>query len=260
MKMAYKRKRYDATSYGSNKPKTGIPSKAYAMKSLMRGRRRLMVKAANVRTGGFIGVETKFMDTGRDQVVIASATDLTGGELDDTTMLCLTGVAQGDGQSDRDGRQIALKALYLNFNLYMPTQTNQTVGDQPPVVFLALVLDTQTNKAQAQSEDVFTNNMGVAQLNAFPWRKLENSKRFKVLWSKRYTFQNPNMVWDGTNIEQGGSTIADSVALPNLKLLANYATTGSSVASITDNSIHLYGFSTNSLASISWTSRLRFTG
>jgi len=62
---------------------------------------------------------------------------------------------QGDGPSQRDGKEIAM--LYLQINGQCIPQKKYSRSTQGCSVFVAIVLDTQTNAAQMNSEDCFKN-------------------------------------------------------------------------------------------------------
>jgi len=76
----------------------------------------------NVRTGGLLGVETKYLDTSLAATVIASPTDASGGEVDPATILCLNGVPQGDTASSRDGFKIAMKSIQVEGKIFLSRQ------------------------------------------------------------------------------------------------------------------------------------------
>lgn len=110
----------------------------------------------NLRTAGYVGIEKKFYDTGYNAAIVAP-TDATGGEADPATVLTVSAPAQGDGEQNRDGKKIVAKYLEIKGTVRAAATINQTVGPQRTQVFVAVVLDTQTNAAQLNSEDVFKN-------------------------------------------------------------------------------------------------------
>lgn len=255
-------KRSFSTASGITSPKSRKKTKmtkSQAVTALLKNRKKLRA-VANQRIGGFLGIELKFVDSGRDQLTFAAPTDSTGGEYDDTTMLCLNGIAQGDAQNQRDGREVRIKSIFVHFNVFMGAQINQTAGDVPPIVFLAIVQDTQTNKAQMNSEDCFTNPIASAFGAPLCFRQLENSKRFKVMWSKRLQFKAPPLAWDGTNLEQSGQSLYETADITGLNIPVNYSGTGATVAAVTDNSFHIIGFASSTLCQMTWNSRIRFVG
>jgi len=129
-------------------------------------------------------------------------------------------------------------------------QADAVAGDDPSIIRLVLYIDQQTNGAQAQGEDLMATPSQAAATNAVAvFQNAGNFGRFRVLKDKTIVMANPNMTWDGTNIEQHG------VARP-FKFSANFknglpirfnATNGGTVADIVDNSFHMIGL-TNSIA------------
>lgn len=228
---------------------------------------RMQVDAApryvsNARIGGFLGIEKKFYDTSRAAVAIVASTDASGAEYDPAAVNCLNAPAQGDGESNRDGRQIRMKSLLVRGAVYCPSQADQTAADVSPTVRVMAVLDTQTNGAQLNSEDVFTNPAGSGTTATSPFRNLQYSKRFRVLASKKVQFPPFSPTWDGTNLEQCGQA-KDFQMSVNLKdLVVNFVGTTAGVASVADNSIHIIAYTNSTAAAptLSYNSRLRFVG
>ncbi len=217
----------------------------------------------NVRTGGFMGIELKFLDTADVTATLNNPADSTGGELPPSigSTGCLSAMAQGDGESQRDGRKCVLKSIYIKGIVYATTQLNQTATDNAATVFIALVHDTQTNGATIASENVYTNPGANADLAAIPFRNLQFMKRFRVLKTFMTTLQNPNIAYDGTNLEQQGlSEHFEMYKKLNIPVIHNGTT--ANVSTVTDNSLHLIGFANNAALapSIRYNCRVRFVG
>lgn len=216
----------------------------------------------NPRTGGFLGIEKKFMDTFLATTQIAGPSDCTGGELDPATMNCLNGVAQGDGESQRDGKNYMIKSLHFLGRVVTNSQTNKTAGWIPASVFIAIVLDTQTNGAQLNSEDVYTNPAASIANNSSLQRNLQYSSRFRVLKTFKLDFNQRTLSWDGTNMESNGQSQSIECHLDNLNIKVQTNGTAATCAVITDNSLHVVGFCTNitETVNLTYTSRIRFVG
>jgi len=256
-------------SYGRKSPY----KKYNRYRTKYKGRYRKSVAAEvkrvlNGRTGGFVGLEKKFFDTSL-QSAINSPTDATGGEEDPTTLNCLNCPAQGDGESQRDGRQISMHSINIKGNVFIPAQTNQTAADVVPDIFIALVCDKQTNGSQMNSEDCFTNPAANNSLAAQPFRNLEYVQRFQVLKTVRIASKNiagaMQPVFDGTNIEVQGAQIPFSmyVNLKGMKVNFISGQTSSVIAAIADNSLHVIAYASNASSlgpTIQYASRLRFVG
>jgi len=207
-------------------------------------------------------VETKYFDTGTDSIVIPAPADATGGEMDPSTILCLNGVPQGDTASSRDGFKIAMKSIQIEGQIYVPQQTNQTAADGIPFIMIALVLDTQTNGAQLNSEDVFAAPADF--ISATALRNMSYTERFKVLKKKIVRIPQLSMTYDGTNIEQAGAYVPFSmfVKLGGLQTKFQSGTTTGYVGTIVDNSLHLIAFSSTISVptQMVYNARLRYVG
>jgi len=233
-----------------------------------RGRSRAL---ANVRTGGLLGIETKFLDCQATDLDIPSPTGAAGGEMNPEGGCtgCLTAPATGDGPTNRDGNRIAMKSILVKGLVQTSNQSAQSAADIVSPVFLALVLDTQTNGATLNSEDVYTNPSANAQCNVALFRNMSFTSRFKVLASTIVEFPSLAMA---NNTGAAGGIVREGLGVPftlsaNLKGLKVQFTTGSTtadVANVIDNSVHLLAFSTDAADAmnygLTYNSRLRFVG
>lgn len=218
---------------------------------------------------GTLGVEKKFLDCAANNLALVSSAGQSTQELNPTTGCtnCLSAPAQGDGASNRDGAKIIGKSLQITGIVGMPAQTNQTLTDTTPIIYLAVVLDMQTNGGTAtgiDSENVYQNVGANSNLCATPLRNMSFSTRYQVLKLKKIRLPVPSVTWDGTNIEQAGVTVPFDIYL-NLKNLPIKFTSGSTtadVSSVIDNSLHLIGGSSDQggLPVIYYQSRFRFIG
>lgn len=222
------------------------------------GRRRL---GKNRRTGGFLGIEKKFYDTSFSAAAMSAATDATGGEYDPVTALCLNVPAVGDGEQNRDGKQIIGKYIEIKGRLNLPVAANQTAAPEQSQAMVAIVLDTQSNGAQAQSESVFKNLGATANLAPLSLRNLEYAKRFRILKQELFIFPAPQMSYDGTNIEVGGQSrdFTWYIPLGNMQINFNSGTT-SAISALNDKSIHVMGYTSNAAVTIAYNARFRFIG
>ena len=231
------------------------------------GRMRAVVRQvlSNPRTGGFLGQELKFYDTSLVAAALTAPADASGGEHDPSATIVLNSVVQGDGEQQRDGRRITMKSLYIFGFVNVPVQTGQSAADSGALIYIAIVLDTQTNGATITSKNVYTNKSANATLAANPMRNLQFSTRFKVLAKKTMAIGNMNMTNDTGatgGVIQSGSQRAFKfwVPLRNLKVL--YTGTTETVANIADNSLHLIAYTSGTALAptITYNARLRFMG
>lgn len=227
-----------------------------------RSKRRSAYVRGAARAAINLGVEKKYYDTSA-AVNIVAPTDCTGGEADPTTVNCISAPAQDDTASGRDGRKIVAKYVQIKGSVRFSTLTNQSLSVDSARVMVAVVLDTQTNGAQLNSEDVFTNPRAATTTADSPLRNLNFGERFKLLKLEQFNLQNPNMTYDGTNVEING--IAQQfdwyIPLKNLKIAFTSGVTAG-VANVLDNSIHIVAFATTTSpqCAIAYNSRMRFVG
>lgn len=257
-------------TFPGKKARTGKKKSTRTAFQAMRGRVRRGTGVgnfalSNLRTGGLMGVETKFFDTGIGLTAISNAAAFTGAEMDPAAQLCLNAVAQNDTASGRDGNKINMKGISIRGVVQWPAWTDNSgpvMGD----VFIALVLDTQTNGAQAQSEEVFTNPGAVISLVTSPFREMSQVTRFRVLKEKRLLAPTGLVVWNdtGSQKEQLGYCKHFEMYVSLKSLLTNYKGTTSVIASLADNSLHLIAVTNQAQAlgtpSLGYNSRLRFVG
>lgn len=211
-----------------------------------------------------LGVELKFLDNSLVAQALTAPTDWTGCEADPATTLCLTAPAQGDGANNRDGKQIIGKSLHVSGKIACLVQELQGNPPEATEVYVAVVLDKQTNNAQLNSEDVMTNVAANAALNAFPLRNMSFGKRFKVLRGERLVMQNDAISHFAVDsfAHSGLSQSFDwFIPLKDLRINFNQTSTGV-IGNVLDNSIHVIAICNQTLTapSISYNSRFRFVG
>ncbi len=225
--------------------------------------RRQAMSMANPRTGGYTGIELKFLDTALAANALTAPTDSTGGEQNPSlgSTGCISAMAQGDGESQRDGRRVVLKSVNIKGVIRCDPQINQTAGDTSTECIVALVWDSQSNGVTLNSENVFANPSATSQGAPLVFRNLQFQERFKVLATKHITFSQPNMVWDGTNIEQGGTQRSFSF-YKSLNLPVTHTGTTANISAVSDNSLHVVAFCSNVslVPDLSYNSRVRFVG
>lgn len=219
-------------------------------------------RASNLRTGGFEGLEKKFVDY---EVTKGNMADtVASSEVDPTTVNCLNAIAQGDGESQRDGRRCTLTSVHVQG--YVRFKSDVLSGGTPDIgrVRLALVLDTQTNGAQFNAEDVFIEPTD-GTLATCTFRNLQYQKRFRVLASKVVDLRSQAGAGPDAGFLYWSPDIASFEFHKEFKsgLQVNHSGTTASVASITDNSLHMIAIldgGSNADASLSYVSRVRFIG
>lgn len=221
----------------------------------------------NFRSGGYVGKELKFYDTSIPFRLIGAPTNAAGGEVDPTSLNTLSAPEQGDGPSERIGRRLTSKSIFVNGVVKWEGQNNSTNQNNPPVVFIALVLDTQSNAVQLNSEDVFTNPSGDTTLASSPMRNLQFIDRFKVLQMTQVRTPQPSMAFAGVVTE----FVTNSLLFPfkffqSLKdMPVTFKANLAGIANVTDNSLHIIAYASSSGDTsqevlMSYNSRFRYTG
>ncbi len=215
------------------------------------------------RTGGFTGIERKFYDTKNTGTALIAPTNAAGGELDESATVCLNTIVQGDGENQRDGRVATINSCYVK-GIINIAEAAAATGDPSTKIYLALVLDTQTNGAQLNSEDVFTNHSATGALASSPMRQMQFTQRFRVLDTFECDMGNPN-AFNETGATGGAHQMGLVQAFSlssNLTFRTQYSGTTETVANITDNSLHVIGYCSNVVLAptVFYNARVRFVG
>ncbi len=219
-----------------------------------RRRRRTNIPAPQYRP------EIKFHDEEVDAKSFSSTTWITMMPADDI----ISGVAQGDTESSRDGRVYYIHSVHLK----MFINTEQTVDSVLPFNDLQgrviIGIDTQSNGLVIAPNDVMDTS-GTEDWLAF--RNLKNSKRFRVLWDKQFTLRNPEQMVtvNSADLRRFHSpAITTPVYSFNRRfkkpIKVTCTGTDGTIASISDNSIFVIGTANTTTLALQYQSRIRFSG
>lgn len=267
-------------SYGGKRQRTSyssggiVTSKRYAKRvgsRLKRAKRAALANRRkyykkNIRFEGLLGIELKFYDLGLSNYPITNNTDASGGRCDPgSSEDCLNAPPQGDTYASRDGKRIAMKSLHIKGFFYQPAFEDQIDPPAGNEVFIAVVLDTQTNGSAAASELVFTNVLGTAYGAIIPMQAAGRTKRFKILRTERYEISHKNVGVEGNNLHSSAALTVPFEFFIDMKGLPVNFTTGttSGVGNVVDNSVHVYAWNLQGSSyntTITYASRLRFYG
>jgi len=195
-------------------------------------------------------IEEKFLDIPIVGVNLSGSSDASGGELQPTGVVtgCLSAPAQGDGASDRDGKKIIIHRCCVNGLVSIAPQSAQSTCDYIPYIFLALIQDKQTNSATVVSEQVFSNPSGNAQC-AEPFINKSYESRYNVLDKTILKIPVPAVNGDvaAANVIQSGMQLPFNLEwIGSMMVNFKTGTTTADVANVTDNSIHLIGYTSSS--------------
>ncbi len=218
----------------------------------------------NIATMGFLGIEKKFYDTGLANAVLTSPADATGGEHDPSATSMISTPIRGDSEQNRDGKQIAMLNCSVKGLVEIPASELDAQPGEGIQVFVALVLDTQSNGATLNSEDVFKNTIAATKLAAIPQKNLLFMNRFRILKSQVMTLTPTTLshfAVDSFSHNGVSRQFNWFVPLNGLKVNFNAGTTAS-IANVIDNSLHVIAYvsQTTGAPTLSYNARIRFVG
>jgi len=219
---------------------------------------KMKSSSLNVRTGGFLGKELKFLD--QEVAATSIVATVASSEVDPATTNTLNAVAQGDGPSDRDGNRYIMKSVhvrgYINWGVLVAGSTPAA----DTFIRLLVLMDTQTNGAQFNAEDVLVDPSS-ANLDTVTPRNLQYAARFKVLADK---IIRQHVASTGSN--SGDTVDTAGVQVPfeifrKLNVPVQCTGTSANVTAITNNSLHVMAISSDNgtrTPTIRYFSRVRF--
>lgn len=209
----------------------------------------------NGRTGGFLGIETKFIDNTYSAAIVGT---VAGSETDpnaagaQTTPGTISGITVGTGESNRDGRKYNITSIHVKGDVALGADASVVNGE---TVRVALVLDTQTNGTQLNAEDVFLAASNVEH----SFRNLQFTKRFRVLKSQTFACNPQAAAGNGTANDTARITYPfDWNVKTDIPVICSGTT--NSITSISDNSLHMVAFSSGTNSELKYESRVRFQG
>ncbi len=220
-----------------------------------------IMAVVNRRTGGFVGIENKFLDTELTSTALTTSWAM----LNPTGTGCtdsLSVPAEGDGQSARDGRKYAITKIYVHGVISCPSAESATSTPNDFRTRVVIYIDGQTN--QAEANPVLVMDTGGSD-DVLAFRQLENVARFKVLFDKTIVVR-----FGSVGNEGAANLFANGIKwIPfnyyhtfkePLVVLANATT--ANVTSITDNNIGIMAIcsATQLAPTIAYQCRIRFRG
>jgi len=221
-------------------------------KAANNGKRR----PVDFRLGGFGDLETKFADT----EFLATPLALTWTNLDPVN-LTISGVAQGDGESERDGRVYHIRSVHMKycFEVELFQSPGAPTGDTRARI--CVVLDKFTNKAQLTATDVMLATALTD--DTLSYKNLQFTERFNVLHDKTTILRIQAFASDGVNRItpfRTSMTVFFNKTFPGRGLKVTCQGTTGNIAAIIDKSIHVIGVANSVLMQIEYVARVRFVG
>jgi len=138
------------------------------------------------------GPELKYFDSELAATnVVASTTTWAGGEYNPATIGTLFLPVRGTGITNRVGRTVKIRWIQVVGQITIASQSSSSF-DQPSIVRLLLVQNTQTSGTQTQAEDVISSGTNIVPINMFS--NLASLSQYKILKDQRFYFQN-DAIW-----------------------------------------------------------------
>lgn len=233
--------------------------------------RRMVRRLPNLRMGGLLGIEVKWADHGRKTYFLeawqpspTSAYPITCRIPPSTSVNNIFGVDRGNGPTERDGNIINLRELYFTYSLIVPSHSAAELSHGQ--VMVALIVDTQTNGTVLDINEVYNNPSDDPNTGVIPLRKLDETNRFKVLYRKVHNLTNYDAMWNPNLNEQvvpgDIRTFKKRINLKGTKVTFKSNVDTGQTVNITDNSLHVFACTTNTIPpiAISYNARVRFVG
>jgi len=221
---------------------------------------------ANSRTAGLLGIDHKYFDTSfeRTQFPIFNGYPTNG------NLACVTTIGQGPASYQRRGRTCTLTSLSLKGMLDAPGNTSYTAPPANSLVYIAVVWDSQTNGAQALSQDVFTN------INFNEWgpaadgprlmpvglqRNMLSEPRFHILAERVLDLGVPPTTYGPSGFAYSPIFKPFHIDVPLDIPISFTEGVDPDIANVIDNSLHIMAFALQGEGTyITWACRIRFYG
>jgi len=140
-------------------------------------RSQTAARAMNVRTGGFAGIERKFVDATRAQNAFTTAWAQLAPSAGITNCISAPGI--GTGEEQRDGRVFTIRSIHVKGFVTFNVVEAQAAPPADMTWRICVVWDTQSNGAAIAGTSVMDAG---ATNDVLAFRNLQNSKRFIVLY------------------------------------------------------------------------------
>lgn len=222
-----------------------------------RRRKVTYTRPSNLRTGGFIDLENKFSDT----FVSGDAFSTSWATMNPTTVNCLSAVAQGDSESERDGRVYHIRSLHIKGSIKSILQESSASPLSDIRARVVIVWDKQTNAATVTAANVMDES---APQDITSFKNLQFSKRFQILFDKTMILKRGM-----ANMNEGAINLFAAPAVEKQFFFTKYwrkpikvvcVSTEKTVGSISDNSFAVIGVADSSQVVLNLNCRVRFSG
>ncbi len=190
--------------------------------------------------------ESKFLDSDKDDAVIASAGAI-------TTSINL--VPQDATESGRIGRKITINKVMVSSTFFLGISQDDADIPSGDVGRMIVFIDYQANGANAAVTDLLES----AEFDSF--RNLSNTGRFKFLCDKTYALNRRVAMTDGTNTSATPHLTNNLLRLYfNVNVPIEFNATTGAITEIRSNNIAILYISKNGLIGVTSKVRIRYTG
>lgn len=175
----------------------------------------------------------------------------------------LNGISVGDEPFERDNRAVRVKSCFVTGVItYGPYESTSEWKLPTPVIYVALVLNKQTNGTDPIPSAVFSNPTAEAEISGCPLRNLQYSHQYQVLDYVQIAVD-PfayNHAGADNKTELQGKKYPYKLSWKG-DLLVNFSGNDDSMGSIVDNSISVFAWTTDpNVCTMGYNSRCRFVG
>lgn len=209
--------------------------------------------SANFRTGGFNGLELKFIDYTYSGAIVGTSASA---EANPSGIGCLNATATGDTESSRDGRRNIVKSVHVKGCVILDNTNDASSLPAARVVRVVMYHDTQSNGVEANSEDIMLSTTNVEEA----FRNLQFSKRFRILHDQTFDMAPISAAAGTATTVDTGGVVQSFKINKKMNMPVNHDGSTAVVGSITDNAIGMIAFASNSGCTLNYTSRVRFLG
>ncbi len=185
-------------------------------------------------------METKFLDTSVADVLVPGT-----GAVETSLVL----IAQGDGESDRDGRVCWVSGVDILGSVKLSGQEAETAVQSGDVIRVMLVKDKQANSAVFTVADVLTS------AEVFSHILPSKSTRFEVLWDQMFSLNySANAEGDYPGVVKAFSVSCD------LEMKLMFKSGNGDIDALVSNNLAVLAITQNGKTGLQFIARVLFEG
>ncbi len=203
------------------------------------------------------------------ETALAAPTDMSGCEMDPATVDCLNGMPQLAANAEaRNGKSIVMHELFIKG--YIKGEAAIEVEDfgAEHMMTIWVIVNKNTGNSTYSSDNVLFNPSELGLLAPCAFRAWETKDNYTTLWQRTFIFPKARVIQEGiedADFTYSARLVTFQARIPLFGLKTTYDSTGATVQSINNNSLHLMAC-TNTVpissggTNISYNARLIYTG